>query len=169
MSIAHLASRVRQPNSRHCFVCGMENAIGLKLVFYEDGPDSVVSHVELDDRYQGYPGIVHGGISAAMLDEAVGRAAMIGRHTHFMLTARIEVRYRHPVPVGERLRLTGKLISLRGRVAKAHSELQLPNGILAAQAEATLVDLPDENMDETQLRTLGWQVYADGDLDTKDS
>jgi hypothetical protein len=68
----------KQPNSRHCFVCGLENEYGLGLRFYEIGPDEVTATVSIPEQYQGYPGVVHGGITAAMLDEVLGRAAMVG-------------------------------------------------------------------------------------------
>ncbi len=53
----------KQPNSRHCFVCGLENEYGLGLRFYEVGPDEVTATVTIPDQYQGYPGVVHGGIT----------------------------------------------------------------------------------------------------------
>ena len=60
------------PNSRHCFVCGLENSYGLKLAFYKDGPDKVICNYTVPHYYEGYPGVVHGGIVTSILDEAVG-------------------------------------------------------------------------------------------------
>jgi hypothetical protein len=60
---------IRQPNSRHCFVCGLENPFGLKLKFYQSKPDEVVVDCVLGEEYQGYPGVVHGGIVAAVHSE----------------------------------------------------------------------------------------------------
>ena len=65
----------KQPNSQMCFVCGMENPIGLKLAFYEDEGGRVIAHFTPREEYQGYPGVLHGGIIAALLDEAAGRVA----------------------------------------------------------------------------------------------
>ena len=99
----------KQPNSRHCFVCGVENPIGLHLKFYETAPGEVTADLNLPNIYQGYPGIVHGGIIAAMLDEAAGRAHMGPVEApRFMFTAKLDVRYRKNVPVGQPLRLVGK-------------------------------------------------------------
>ena len=58
------------------------------MTFYDNGENEVVSEYEVADCYNSYPGIVHGGIVAAMLDEVVGRVAMIGDHHHFMMTAK---------------------------------------------------------------------------------
>lgn len=151
----------KQPNSRHCFVCGVENPAGLALTFYEQEPATVVAEYTVPEHFQGYPGIAHGGIVAAMLDEILGRTAMVGDQTHFMMTGRLTIRYRKPVPVAQRLRLVGRLTKRRERAAAAVAELWLPDGSLAAEAEATLVDHPDVAADPQQLEALGWRVYPD--------
>lgn len=154
-------SRVKQPNSKHCFVCGVENAHGIGLRFYSVGPGEVEADYVVPDRFQGYPGLAHGGVVASMLDEILGRTAMIENPTRFMYTAKMEIRYRSPVPLGEPLKLTGKLERTRGRIAVAHAELHLPNGSVAVEADGTLVEMPDLEVDEEQLKALGWKVYAD--------
>ena len=111
------ATRVKQPNSRQCFVCGLENSYGLQLAFYETAAGEVAAEYTVPERYQGFPGVVHGGVVAAMLDEAAGRAAMTGEEGRFMVTARLEVSYRQPVPVGAPLLLTGSLGSVQRREA----------------------------------------------------
>lgn len=108
--------------------------------------------------YQGYPGIVHGGIVAAMLDEVVGRVAMLGDHHHFMMSVRMEVKYRHPVPTETPLRITGRIVGLRGRLGKAAGEIALPDGTVAAEAVLTLADVPQEMLANANLEALGWRV-----------
>ena len=66
----------RQPNSDDCFACGRKNPRGLYMTFYDDGERRVVSRYTVDPLYQSYPGIVHGGVVATMLDEVVGRVAI---------------------------------------------------------------------------------------------
>lgn len=153
--------QVKQPNSRHCFVCGVENKTGLGLKFFEIGDGRVVAEPCLPDSYQGYPGVVHGGIVASMLDEIAGRAAMIGDHNHFRLTAKLNIRYRKPVPVGETIRLEGWVVEDRGRLATAHAEIRLSDGTKAAEAEAVLADLPGAPDHEEVLDELGWKVYPE--------
>jgi len=142
-----------------CFVCGLENPAGLRLVFYESGPDEVVATYTAPEQFQGYPGVLHGGIVASLLDEAGGRVVMIGNHKHFMLTARIEVKYRRPTPLGQALSVHGRLIKLRGRLALAHAELRLADGTVTAEADLTLADLPSEALPDSDLEALGWRVY----------
>lgn len=154
-------TRLKQPNSRSCFVCGVENPVGLHLKFYETGPGEAEAHFEPPEHYQGYPGILHGGITASALDEIVGRAAMVEDHSRFMFTAKLELRYRQPVPLGQKLTLKGKLIRRRGKLAFAQGQLLLEDGSIGAEAEAVLSDVPGMGVSPEQLDALGWKVYPD--------
>ena len=152
---------IKQPNSRHCFACGLANPIGLKLKFYETAPGEVtVDHIVSDD-YQGYPGVVHGGVVAAMLDEVAGRTQMGGDPPRFMFTARLDIRYRQNVPTGQPLRMVGRAGKVKKRTATASAQLFGPDGSLLAEAEALLVNVPDDVVGAVDLDALGWQVYPD--------
>ena len=59
----------KQPNSRMCFLCGLENPIGLKLAFYTDDEGRCIAHFRPREEHQGYPGHLHGGIISSLLDE----------------------------------------------------------------------------------------------------
>lgn len=150
----------RQPNSHQCFVCGLKNPYGLKLAFYDNGKDEVRCEYTISEEYQGYPGIAHGGIVAAILDEVVGRTSMIDDHMHFMMTAKIEIKYRQPVPLNTPLSITGRRIRDRGRIAQAQGEIRLPDGEIAVEANLTLVDLPPQfEVNQEVADELGWQIY----------
>ena len=142
-----------------CFVCGLENLAGLQLVFYETGPDEVVATYAPPDQFQGYPGVLHGGIVASLLDEAGGRVVMIGNHRHFMLTAKMDIKYRRPTPLGQVLTVYGRRVKQRGRLALAHAELRLADGTVTAEADLTLANLPGEALPDADLEALGWRVY----------
>jgi len=78
------------------FVCGIDNPVGLHLSFEEQRPGEVTADCILEEKYEGYPGIVHGGIVASMLDEISSRALMGNpEQPRFPFTARINVRYRN--------------------------------------------------------------------------
>jgi uncharacterized protein (TIGR00369 family) len=149
----------RQPNSRNCFVCGLESAVGLKVRFDDNGVDEVQVKYTVDDQYQGYPGVVHGGVVAAMLDEVAGRVMMIDDHNRFFMTARMTLRYRRPVPTETELTMVGRLVSETRRAVQAHAEVRLPDGSVAAEAEVTLVPMPDSVLPDADLDALGWRVY----------
>jgi len=151
--------RSLQPNSKHCFVCGLDNPFGLHLRFYDIGPGEVTAEITIPNSYQGYPGVVHGGIVAAMLDEAAGRAHMGGDPPRFMFTARLEIQYRKNVPIGQPLRLVGLAGKTKGRTAASSSAIYDADGLLLAEAEALMVNVPDETLKGADLETLGWKVY----------
>jgi uncharacterized protein (TIGR00369 family) len=148
----------KQPNSDYCFVCGRHNSRGLYMSFCDNGSNEVVSEYTVSEEYQGYPGVVHGGVVAAMLDEVVCRVAMIGDHHHFMMSVKMEIKYRHPVPTGEKLQLVGRIVRLRGRLGKATGEVILPDGTLAVESALTLANVPVEMLSNVDLEALGWRI-----------
>ncbi len=151
------------PNSRNCFACGMENPIGLKLQFYADPQveGGVVCNYTVSKVYEGYPGIVHGGVISTIMDEAVSRVFMLQDHNRFMYTARLTTKFRKHVPVEQPLRITGVAVKDRGRVAEAHTAIYDANGELLAEGEALMVALPAEDMSSVVPDELGWRVYPD--------
>jgi hypothetical protein len=89
---------------------------------------------------------------------------MSGDPPRFMFTARLQVRYRKNVPVGQPLRLMGRAGSSRGRMAEATSAIYAPDGSLLAEGEALLVDAPPQALNFDSMDELGWRVYADEEL-----
>jgi uncharacterized protein (TIGR00369 family) len=148
----------KQPNSEMCFVCGRKNPVGLYMRFHDNGESEVVSGFTVPEHYQGYPGIVHGGVVAAMLDEVVARVSMIGDPHHFMMSVKLAILYRHPVPVSTPLKVVGKIVRLRGRLGKAEGKIYLPDGSLACEAAMTLADIPEELLTSTNRALLNWKV-----------
>ena len=152
----------RQPNSKQCFVCGVANPAGLKINFYENEAGEAIADYTVPQEYQGYPGIVHGGIVAAMLDEVAGRAYMgDGKQPRFMYTARLTVRYRKHVPVGKPLRLVGTAGKMRSKLATAHGAIYDETGSLLAESEALLVEVPMDDLNQVDLEQIGWKVYQE--------
>ncbi|GAB4544078.1 MAG: PaaI family thioesterase [Anaerolineae bacterium] len=150
-----------QPNSRGCFGCGVENSSGLRLRFYNDGIGEAHANVIFEDQHQGYPGIAHGGVVATALDEAMVRSVLSGDFARLYYTARIEVRYRQPVPLNVPLIVRGKVEKDRGRIVNAIAEVVLPNGLVAAEASGTLVQVPSEQLEQMNTPEVGWRVYDD--------
>lgn len=154
----------KQPNSSKCFVCGVENTFGLHMKFYSDGDDSVVSEFLVPEQYQGYPGVVHGGIIAAMLDEVSGRVFMNDDHNKFYVTAELKIRYRKPVPTGETLILRGKRDpdgGKKGRVAFATGEIWNKKDELLASADIVVVEIPENIKQDFEQDSSGWKIYPD--------
>ncbi len=152
---------LRQPNSRHCFVCGLENPVGLKLHIYQTEPGVIEAEYNAPEHFQGYPGVLHGGIVATILDEISGRAHMGDDPAapRFMYTARLEVKYRKNVPIGQPLKVVGKAGKTKGRTAEGWAGIYDQAGNLLAEASTLLIDVPQETLDMTNLADLGWKVY----------
>lgn len=161
----------RQPSAKWCFVCGVENPCGLHIRFFNDGHHRCLARVTLGDQYQSYPGIVHGGILATILDEAMGRAILAegdeGDYREilderFMFTAKMDIRYRAPVPLHQGFTVRGRVDADRGRMAQVSGEVVLADGTVAVEATATLVDIPKRQISGMiEDDSVGWQVYPD--------
>ncbi len=154
---------LKLPNSRHCFVCGKENEHGLRLEFYETEPGEVTVDYVVPDHFQGYPGIVHGGIVASLVDEVLGRVHMGSDPSkpRFMFTAKMSVNYRKNVPTGKPIKIVGRAVQSKRRTATSVAEVYGPDGELLAEAEAILVDVPSEIIAELDMEALGWKVYEE--------
>ena len=131
-----------------CFACGMRNDAGLKLVFRLEG-DEIVTEYTPEARFQGFPGVLHGGILATLLDEALSRTATAeGR---WMMTGKLEIRFRSAAPVGRRLRVAARTLASRARMLQAAAEIRLadePETVIAT-AEGTFLPLPADYQRQT--------------------
>lgn len=158
-----MAEKKPQPNSKMCFICGLENPVGLKLRIYETEPGMVETAYTAPEHFQGYPGVLHGGIIATIIDEVSGRSLMgTAEQTRFMFTARIEVKYRKNVPIGRPLRIVGKALKDRGHSAEAWAGIyDVQSGELLAEGSTLLVNVPQDRMDLSSLEEMGWKVYPD--------
>lgn len=128
---------MEEPN-QWCFVCGRKNPIGLKLIFAEY-PDHYETHFTAGPEHQGYDGIVHGGILSTLLDEITAR--YIYAQGKNAVTARLEVRFRRPTPIGVELKVTGKIVAQRGKLYEMAGAIALPDGTVTADAKATVMVL----------------------------
>ena len=137
----------RQPDSSMCFVCGRDNPIGLHLQFYVEG-SQVKTTFTPRPEHQGWPGILHGGITSTILDETVGRTCFLV--DMWAVTARFEVRYLKPIPIGQPLTAVAEIIRARSRALEARGEIRLADGTVAAEATATYVRIPDARRRELE-------------------
>ena len=128
----------KQHISKNCLVCGIENPFGLKTKFYELENKEVVAYFTPHTYHQSYPGILHGGISATILDETIGRAIMAhyGQES-FGVTIELNLKYKKPVPLGVELKVVGRIINDKGRIFEGTGELILPDGEVAVSASGS--------------------------------
>src|SRR5947209_8426968 len=107
---------------QRCFVCGQHNPFGLHLVFRQE-EDSIVADFQPREEHQGFPGVIHGGIVAALLDETLGRTSLLGENPEWTMTGRLEIRYRRAVPYGPLLRIRASLTNQRRKILQASGVL----------------------------------------------
>jgi acyl-coenzyme A thioesterase PaaI-like protein len=147
-----------------CFICGLENPVGLHLHIYETEPGMVETTYVAPAHFQGYPGVLHGGIVSAIIDEISGRALMGGdpMNPRFMFTARLEVKYRKNVPIGRPLKIIGKAGKSKSRSAEAWAGIyEAETGELLAEGTTLLMNVPADQIDPSSLNELGWKVYLE--------
>lgn len=129
------------PGHGYCYICGPENPRGMGLVWYERERGRVHSEFTLSRDYQGPPGHVHGGASAAVLDEGMGKA--VWRAGHQVLAANLNVDYRKPLPLGAPLRCEAWVERVEGRKVYARSVITLPGDVIAVESTGLYVSVPD--------------------------
>jgi len=114
-----------------CFACGAGNKHGLHLEFKDD-PKGCSCDVSIPPRFQGYEGVVHGGIVATMLDAAMVHS-LRGQDGDAPVTCRLEVRYLRAVPPGKNITVNARRKGKRGRIVLADAEL-VYSGVCCARA-----------------------------------
>src|SRR5439155_19897652 len=108
--------------------------------FMDLGGESACEY-EVPAQYQSWQGLVHGGLIALMLDEAVGWAGWHAGHPG--LTGKLDVRYRLPLPVGGRVRVVGRVERIRRSLVYSVAHIdRLSDGARIAEANATLMEAP---------------------------
>jgi uncharacterized protein (TIGR00369 family) len=149
-----------QPSSRTCFVCGRENPLGLAVRWESDVEKGEVrATLEIPEHFNGFPGTVHGGVLSALLDEAAVRTALLdGGFDDLMVTAKLEVAFRRPTPTRTPVVVVARLVRRVGTRAQAEAELRLPDGTVAAKAEALLAKPPAEVAAAWEAERAHWRV-----------
>src|SRR5437763_16636185 len=125
---------------QRCFACGHRNESGLKLTFRRDG-ERIVADYTPAERYQGFPGVLHGGILATMLDETMGRTGALRQE--WLMTGKLDIRYRQPAPIDQPLRVWGEIARERNGAIDAIGAVELMDGTVLADARGMFVRLPE--------------------------
>jgi acyl-coenzyme A thioesterase PaaI-like protein len=119
-----------------CFVCGEKNDFGLHAKFYETNANELVALINPSEQHQGYPGRMHGGIAATILDETIARSINSGKGEHIWgVTLELKTKFRKPIPLGQELKIVARVTSEGIRSFEGTAEIVLPNGEIAVSAE----------------------------------
>ncbi|MBN1644121.1 MAG: hypothetical protein JW856_04820 [Dehalococcoidales bacterium] len=117
-----------------CFGCGKDNPIGLKLNLKPDGK-GLRAEFTPGEQFQGWPGYLHGGITACILDEAMSNTAGLGGLR--CITAKLETRFIRLVPINEPLVVTAAITRKTRKVIQTAGKIHLKDGSIAAEATGT--------------------------------
>ncbi|MBI4726164.1 PaaI family thioesterase [candidate division TA06 bacterium] len=132
-------------DDKGCFACGRKNPDGLQLKFNYPQPGTCRAAFVPEQKYQGWQGILHGGIVSTLLDEALAHAvggSEGGGGASGAVTAELTVRFKRPVKIGQEVILKGQVIQDKGRVVEAYSEITSRQGDILAFASGKLVRPP---------------------------
>lgn len=152
----------KQPTSRMCFVCGESNPAGVHVRFYEQEDGSLLARFTPEERHQGYPGRMHGGVITAVLDETIGRAIMIRYgETIWGVTGELSVRFRQPAPLGVELIAVGRITRETSRIFEGAGELYLPDGTVAAEGVGKYIKLDISKIADFDAEREQWYVRPD--------
>ena len=127
-----------------CFVCDQDNEGGLRQRFFlDDELNRVVAEFVPSADHSGAPNYAHGGVTMAVLDEAMAWA-IIAMKERFGLTRKAEVEFIRPVPIGVAHEVQAWVESFEGRSLMARAELRNPEGKLCVAASASYIVLTVE-------------------------
>ncbi|MDR3271558.1 MAG: PaaI family thioesterase [Peptococcaceae bacterium] len=132
----------REHEASNCFGCGERNPIGLHLRCAYEG-EAAKAEIVLRENYEGYPGVVHGGIITTMLDEIMAKA-VYRRLSARVVTADMHVIFRAPARVNEVLRLSGYVRRSEGRKYYTYGTVE-KDGTLLAEAKGLFIRVGAEH------------------------
>lgn len=130
--------KMKLEDDRYCFGCGEKNPIGLRLSFITENDTTQCLFVPRKE-HQGYFNYVHGGISGAVLDEIM--AQWLIQRSIPAVTAKMEISFRKPVPVGETLTATAWRLRQKGRFHIMKGELADREGKVLVSAGGTFTEI----------------------------
>jgi uncharacterized protein (TIGR00369 family) len=128
------------PQSGSNFVGDRKNNDGIGVQWFIKDDKSIYGEVTLSERQEGPPLHVHGGASAAMLDEAMGTAAWSAGY--MVVAVDLHVTYKRPVPVGQKVQIHGRVDRKAGRKIFTVGEIILEDGTVAVTGTGVFVEAP---------------------------
>jgi uncharacterized protein (TIGR00369 family) len=149
----------KQPNSADCFVCGLNNDKGIQASFFETDTNEVAAVFTPHRLHQSYPGRIHGGIAACMLDETIGRAIQIGNPEVWGVTVELNLTYKKPLPYECELKAFGRITHENRLMFEGEGEIYTPDGEVAVTAKAKYVKMRIGQISDEFGKSNDWEVH----------
>ncbi|MCK9235065.1 MAG: PaaI family thioesterase [Acholeplasmataceae bacterium] len=158
----------KQYNGTLCYVCGIHNDHGIQAQFYQLENDHVVGIFKPEEHHQGYPGIMHGGLSAAMLDETIGRSIQAANENTWWMTIELTTKYLKPVPLYKKLYCVGYLTKKTSRIFTGEGYIydEDDNIYVTATSKYIIKDLDQIVQTENFVKEQWFFVKDDEDIKT---
>jgi len=122
-----------------CVVCSFGNGNGLHLEFDIADDGSVTAAFQCDEAFEGYPGMLHGGVISSILDGAMGNCMFAcGLAT---VTVEMTTRFRHPVATGQDATVSARITRFSHPMYLLEAEI-VQDGKLKATAKGKYYDQP---------------------------
>ena len=134
-----MRNNVRKQVHPSCIACGFANENGLHLTFETTKDGSVTGVFHCDEAFEGYPGILHGGIISLILDSAMGNC-MFARGLA-TVTIEMTMRFRHPVVIGQEATVSARITRVSHPLYILEAEIS-QNGKVKATAKGKYYDQP---------------------------
>lgn len=150
----------KQSNSRMCLVCGIDNKLGLKASFYELDNNELVAIFKPVEEHQSYPERLHGGISATILDETLGRAITIEEETIWGVTVELNIKYKKPVPLNQELKVVAKVTRNTSRMFEGEGKIILANGDIAVTATGKYIKMSLDKIVDVNEEDVAWNIVV---------
>jgi acyl-coenzyme A thioesterase PaaI-like protein len=152
----------KQPNSKMCFVCGVENSFGLKSRFYELENNELLAIFTPEHQHQGYPGRLHGGLAAAILDETIGRAIMIQYSQNIWgVTVDFSMRFKKPIPLDGQIRVLARITRDTRKMFEGSGEILLADGTTAITATGKYLKMDINTITDADFEGEAWEIVKD--------
>ena len=128
-----------------CFGCGQSNPIGLKLKFYLEDDNQVVTEFTPTKWHTGWENVTHGGIICAILDETMGWT--LNNVLKIMsVTKEFNVNFKRPLFIDKKITAKSRVISDDKKEINLFAEIMNDKGEICATAEAIYVVLDEDKL-----------------------
>ena len=154
----------KQHNSKMCFACGLANRFGLKSRFYELETGELMAIFRPADEHQGYPGRLHGGLAATILDETIGRSVMMTNSDSIWgVTIDFSMRLRKPIPLDEEIRVLARITHEDKRFFEGSGQILLKSGQVAVEGKGRYLKMDISKIADFDVEEQQWQVVHSPD------
>jgi len=149
----------KQHNSKMCFACGLSNPFGLKSRFFELETAELLAIFTPAVEHQGYPGRLHGGLAATILDETIGRSIMMTQSESIWgVTIDFSMRLRKPIPLDAEIKVLARITHENKRFFEGSGEILINDSIVAVEGKGRYLKMDISKIADFDVEEQQWRV-----------